>query len=277
MSINFAAEAALGLYVTFCLSTRGKKLHTPPRQGSLNQVFQASCGTVDLALWLHHAKRLVMLGFMKRDKTMKKAIRVLTLCGMMLSALIVLVPNATADSLTFNIADPNIIGFANATSCGGSTICNGGSAFNLSQISSWFSTPTSAQSFLVVNNTGSTITSLTFTFDGTFQATAGSNEVFQCNYGNPGPFSACSITGSGGTVSSSSGASVQASFPSPAFPITITLTTNGAGWAPGTTFDLQTASWVSNVGSTPLPEPSTFTLLGCGLFGLVAFAGLRRR
>jgi hypothetical protein len=207
----------------------------------------------------------------------KNATRVLALCGMMFSSLILLVPNAAADSLSFNIADPNIIGFANPTSCGGSTLCNSGSAYDLSLISSWFSTPTSAQSYLVLNDTGSAITSLTLTFTGTFQATAGSDEVFQCNFGNPGPFSACSITGSGGTVNSSGGSSVQASFASPAYPVSFTWTTSGAGWLPGTTFDLQTASWVSTVGATTVPEPSILTLFGAGFFGLLAFTGLRRR
>jgi hypothetical protein len=202
---------------------------------------------------------------------MKKAIQVLALCGMMLSSLILLVPNAAADSFTYSIADPNIIGFANPTSCGGSTLCNNGSAYDLSQISSWFATPTSAQSYLVVNDTGVAITSLTLDLTtGTFVATAGSTEVFQCNFGNPGPFSACSISGSGGTVTSSGGASVQASFTAPAFPVTFTWTTSGAGWLPGTTFDLQTASWVSNVSSTSVPEPSTLTLLGSAILALLA-------
>jgi hypothetical protein len=186
-------------------------------------------------------------------------------------ALLLLLPSAFADSVSYTIPDPNIIGFANPTSCGGSTLCNGGQAYNLSQISSWFSTPTSAQSYLVLNNTGSAITSLTLTLTGTFQATAGSNEVFQCNFGNPGPYSACSITGSGGTVNSTGGASVQASFAGPAFPVSFTWTTSGPGWLPGKTFDLQTASWVNNIST--VPEPSTLLLLSSGLFSLL---GLRR-
>jgi PEP-CTERM motif-containing protein len=213
----------------------------------------------------------------ERYKATMKATRVPTLCGMMFSSVILLTPNAAADSVGFTIPDPNIIGFANPTSCGGSTLCNGGSAYNLSQISSWFSTPTSAQSYLVVNDTGKDITDFTLTFTGTFQATAGSLEVFQCNFGSPGPFSSCSITGSGGTVNSSGGSSVQASFAAPALPVTFEWKTTGAGWLPGTTFDLQTASWVNNVGGTPVPEPSTLTLLGGGFFGLLVFAGLRRR
>ena len=186
--------------------------------------------------------------------------------------------SAKADSLSFTIPDPNIIGFANATSCGGSTLCNNGSAYNLSQISSWFSTPTSAQSYLVVNNTGSAITTLTLSFTGTFQATAGSYEVFQCNFGNPGPFSACSIAGSGGTVNSTGGASVQASFLGPVFPVSFTWTTTGPGWLPGTTIDLQTASWVNTVSGTPspVPEPSTLVVFGCGILSLLGFAALRR-
>ncbi len=187
------------------------------------------------------------------------------------------VPHAAADSLTFTIADPNIIGFANPTSCGGSTLCNNGSAYDLSLINSWFATPTSAQSYLVFNDTGHDITSLTLTFTGAFQATAGSTEVFQCNFGPPSPYLACSISGSGGTVNSSGGSSVQASFTSPAFPVSFTWTTSGAGWLAGTTFDLQTASWVSNVGPTSLPEPSALALMGSGFLGLGLLTFVRRR
>jgi len=208
---------------------------------------------------------------MDKDKAMKKSIRLLALCGMVLSSFITLVPKAAADSLTFTIADPNIIGFANPTSCGGSTLCNGGSAYDLSQISSWFATPTSAQSYLVFNDTGAAITSLTLTFSGAFQATAGSAEVFQCNFGSPGPYSACSISGSGGTVNSSGGSSIQASYTSPAYPVSFTWTTTGAGWLPGATFNLQTASWVSNVGPTSVPEPSSFLLLAVGSLGFLGF------
>jgi hypothetical protein len=50
---------------------------------------------------------------------MTKATRILILCGMIFFSLIVLVPNAAAHSVSFTIQDPNIIGFADPTSCGG--------------------------------------------------------------------------------------------------------------------------------------------------------------
>jgi hypothetical protein len=210
---------------------------------------------------------------------MKKACRILALFAIVTSSAFLLTPQAFADAYTFTIADPNIIGFANANACGGATLCNGGNAYSLSQISSWFSTPTSAQSYLVKNDTGVAITTLTLLFNGAFQSTAGSYEVFQCNFGNPGPYSGCSISGSGGTVKSTGGSSVQASFLGPAFPVSFTWTTPGAGWLPNSTFDLQTASWVNTVSGKPsgVPEPSTLSLLGGGILALGLLAFFRNR
>ena len=184
-------------------------------------------------------------------------------------ALFLLVPGAFADS--FAIPDPNIIGFANATSCGGATLCNNGQAYNLSQIGSWLSTPTSSQSYLVKNDTGHIITSLTFMVIGSFQTTNGPWENFQCQVGAPKYFGGCSLSGVGFLAYTQlpNGTSAAANFI--ALPVTFSWT-GGKGIPIGATFDLQTASWVNNVGSQ-VPEPSASLLLGSGLLSLL---GLRR-
>lgn len=187
--------------------------------------------------------------------------------------------SAKADSLTFTVPDPNIIGFANATSCGGSTLCNSGSAYTLSTLNSWFSTPTSAQSFLVRNDTSQTITSLTLIVTGTFQASNGPWENFQIQVGAPGFFNTVSLGGPGfvGYTQGPNSTSAAANFANTGNPLAVTFTwSGGAGIAPGAIFDLQTASWVSNVGTVSTPEPSSLGLLGSGGLLFLAAALSRR-
>jgi hypothetical protein len=195
----------------------------------------------------------------------------------LLALLLLFVPRASAD--TFAIPDPNIIGFANATSCGGSTLCNNGSAFNLSQIGSWLSTPTSAQSYLVFNDTGHTITSLTFIVSGQFQATNGPWENFQIQVGAPGFFNTVSLSGPGfvGYTQGPNGTSAAANFSNTGNPLAVTFTWSGGQGIPaGAFFNLQTASWVSNVGTTQVPEPSSLLLLAGGLISLLGTAAFQR-
>lgn len=206
---------------------------------------------------------------------MKSRVLLLVVGALLLTA----VP-AKADSLTFTVPDPNIIGFANATSCGGSTLCNNGSAYTLSTLNSWFSTPTSAQSYLVFNDTGHTITSLTLIVTGSFQATNGPWGNFQIQVGAPGFFNTVSLSGPGfvGYTQGPNATSAAANFSNTGNPLAITFTwSGGKGIPPGAIFDLQTASWVSNVGSTTVPEPSTLYLLGGGLLGLFGYLRRTRR
>jgi PEP-CTERM motif len=223
---------------------------------------------VDLALRL--------LTMKERGGSVTKALRILALCAVAFLSGAMLVPNAAADSVSFSVADPNIIGFNNATACGGSVLCNGGQAYLLSQIGSWFSTPTSSQQYLVVNDLGVNVTTLNLTMTGVFQATNGPWENFQCEVGAPHYFGGCSFSGPGFVTYTQGPNSTSAAANFNSFPVTFTWS-GGSGIPVGAKFDLTTASWVSNVGSTPVPEPSTFTLLGGGFFGLLAFAGLRRR
>lgn len=68
--------------------------------------------------------------------------RILVGSAVVFSLFFLLVPQGAADSFSFTIPDPNIIGFGNATACGGSLLCAPGKLpFQLSQIGTWFSTP----------------------------------------------------------------------------------------------------------------------------------------
>lgn len=208
---------------------------------------------------------------------MRKACQISALCAAVLSSMFLLAPQAVADSVTFTIPDPNIIGFNNATACGGSVLCNNGQPYLLSQISSWFTTPTSAQQYLVFNDLG-VVSTLNLTMTGTFQPTNGSYENFQCEVGAPNYFGGCSISGPGFVAYTQGPNSTSAAANFNAFPVTFKWS-GGSGIPAGATFDLTTASWVSNVAPSKVPEPSTLALLGSGIFCLLGFAcaNLRRR
>jgi PEP-CTERM motif len=149
-------------------------------------------------------------------------------------ALFLFVPGAFADS--FTIPGPNIIGFANATSCGAANPCDNGEAYNLSQ-SSWLSTPASAQSY-ANGDPGPVITSLTFT-----------------------------VTGSQAKNSPTTDAPNLITLP------VIFTWTSGNGFPARANFDQRQAPWVHKFRSR-VPEPSTSLLLASGLLGFLGLRRL---
>lgn len=217
----------------------------------------------------------------------------------------------------------NIVTFDdNANKCGGAVICsfngtlgylnNGtGAAFDLSTISQWFQIDTTgtnqlatqtqpepnggAGAFLVLNDTGSTVTSFSLTLNDTFTKStpsvtfcSGSSgplcDNFQANKGSGAPgtasealsgpdFSSCTNgTPMGGFPCASTGGQAAANFT----PGSVTFDWSGLNIGAGKTFDISFASWNNTTFTTPspVPEPGTLTMFGTGL---LVIAGLGRR
>ena len=233
----------------------------------------------------------------------------------------VLITAFSLAAATFQASAANIITFADkANSCGGAVMCssngttgyfnNGmGQAFDLSTINSWFQIDTSgtnklatqteaepdggAGGFLVINNTGMTVTTFSLTINDSFTSStpsvhfcSGSSgplcDNFQVNKGaltgtseslsGPDFFSCSNGTQAGQTCTSSAG-SAAADFT----PGNVTYTWNGLNLAANETFDITFASWQSgNVGvitpgaQSAVPEPSPLSLVAAGL-GLLGF------
>ena len=231
----------------------------------------------------------------------------------------------------------NIITFDdNANACGGAVMCstngttgylnNGsGQAFNLSTLSQWFQIDTDGMShlagqpvepdggaggFLVVNNTGSTVTSYSITLTDTFTSSTPSVNCsggvcvdnFQANKGAAAPagsgeglsgadFSKCTNGAPGqGFPCFSTGGQAAADFTNQS-PQSVTYNWIGLNIANGTDFLITFASWNNTAfvsgsssassassgggGSTPIPEPGSIVLLGSVI--MVTSVALRKK
>lgn len=200
----------------------------------------------------------------------------------------------------------NIISFDdNATACGGAVLCStngttgysGTTPFDITTINSWFQVdaatsliagqpaqPMNAGDFLVVNNTGATLTGLTLTLNTTFNAStpsvgfcSGSSgplcDMFQANKGAAGgagaaeDFEGANLFSCSATPCTSTSGSISAEFNNNP-PQQVTFTFSGYSIPAGGTFDIDFASWNDAAFAVPAP------LIGHGLFVLLAVGGV---
>jgi len=197
---------------------------------------------------------------------MQNPLRLVRVCAPLVLAMFLAAPFAQAQ----------IVSIQNPTSCGPSSQCLNGNPYGLSGILNGSTTltipPNGTPGWLVTNNTGSTITTITLVYSGSLASNAQMN--CQANGAFAGGNWTCTVNGfPNGTNKPGSG------------PITITWTAApGQGIASGATFDLNTASFAAAgqdtgtlSGPTSTPEPRALTLLLAGLvLGGVGFAFRRR-
>jgi PEP-CTERM motif len=165
--------------------------------------------------------------------------------------------------------------------CGqGSIVCDGTSAFSLTAIEDGsvqlLISNSQTPSFVVVNDTGSTITDLTFDYFGVLASNANLN----CQINGPAQseFSSCTVTGVGSSGSGTT--TLNGPITPPA--VFNFIAGSGTGIAAGADFDITTASFAhagqdngcltgaaagSCTPTTPpvVPEPSSLALFATGL------------
>lgn len=193
---------------------------------------------------------------------------------------------ATANS----IVDP-IISIKNATGCSGTgpggTICGGTGSTPLSLagiengsvvLQAVIGTQT-APVYEVVNNTGSVVTSFSFSFNLEAGGSFASNQFLTCQVQGGFSGDSCTISATNGTVLATTGKSYG---PPVNFPVIYTF--SGLNIASGATFDIGFASFGNNdtglqTGGTltSVPEPSSLLLFGSGMCSIVGIVQRRLR
>jgi hypothetical protein len=184
------------------------------------------------------------------------------------------------------VAAADIISISQAQTCAGHpTLCNGGNPFSLQSILNGTTQLMIADSqtpeWIVVNDTGQKITSLTLYFSGALA----SNADLTCQVNGFNPFDTCSVNGFSDGAGHHQGTD-QALVSLPAN-LTWTQGATGTGLATGASFDIKTSSFahagadngcVNGVsGCATVPEPSSVALLFPGLLAVAGAARLRLR
>jgi PEP-CTERM motif-containing protein len=215
----------------------------------------------------------VTFGLCNRRIAANSAPRTLLLGLLVLGAL--WVPQARADivSLTAPTACPSVNGN------GGNWCASPGVPFNLTSFTTQNITATGSSAFFVItNNTSSTVNSLDIIFTGTIAA----NQFITCGGGNTGIQG--SGPGNGSTTCSVNGLVQYGPFGSGSTQVpllNVDIHWGNLNWGAGKTFDLQIASFANGAtGSfrspTPVPEPSTLSLLAAGLCAMIGFVAFRK-
>lgn len=167
--------------------------------------------------------------------------------------------------------------------CGqGGIVCNGTQAFSLTALENGSIqlgiSNSQTPAFVIVNDTGSTVTNLSFSYYGSLATNANLN--CQINGGAQAWFNSCTVTGNG--ASGSGTTTLNGPIMPPAqFNF---LAGTDTGIINGADFNITTASfahagqdsgYISGINVAQTPEPSSLALLSTGLAGIAAL--LRRR